>query len=131
MITATTPSGTRIFRISISARKRPALDLLANRIIERRHDLDALGHRLHPLRRKRQPVPKRLSQNRGALISKVRRIRLEHLTRPLPQAAPQAAPSSILHLSRGARKRRRGSLRALKRVLTVRPWSPSHLEGYR
>ncbi len=83
------------------ARKRPMLDLLANRIIESRHDLHALSHSLDPLGRKRQPIPKSLSQSSGTLIRQIRRIGLEHLTRPLPKQNSEPHQSGILDLGRG------------------------------
>ena len=79
-----------------AAAKHAAVDLLPDRIGQRRDRVDARGHRLDPLRRERQPVAKRLGQPLGPLVRQVRGVGGEHVVRALAEQRGEAGQSRVL-----------------------------------
>ena len=80
------------------------LELVADRIVERRNRMHAIGHRLDPPLVEREPVAERRGEAGGALVGEVGRVRLEHLAPPLPQQLGQARKRRMLRLARRARQ---------------------------
>ena len=91
--------------------ERLPFKLLADRILERSHGPDAVGHRRDPLLGQRQPVPQRLRQPRGPLVGRDRphwprgspRLRSPS-SRAVASSAASLAAVEALASSRAARR---------------------------
>ena len=115
-----------------AAAKHAAVDLLADRIGQRRDRVDARGHRLDPLRRERQPVAKRLGQPLCALVRQVRSVRGEHVVRALAQQCGEARQRRVLRRRRTSRASTSDASRALSQAsVTVRVVVAIVRKGYR